>query len=396
DYAAPNNKSKKDRENRLKRRRQAKYMHYQKEGFAGPLTKTRFKTSDVSKTSKVLSETRSQTKAGQKKKQQKHRASISEEKKIKNLEKRKKAYKKKKKEQFEQFYKIRLCNLDKYKKIKNEENNDEDDNDDNDDGENDDEDDNGDDKLCCMNGEVLLAPLLAPLPAIYKLFIEKDPISKLPFVKQAIAYNQVFAFTSIGTNSCLPNQGEPPQFFQIYFHDPTNIKAQIDRKHEIIEEKLNKDMLKEIQEELMEFNPFANTYIQAGNVQASLIYILIHNMHGRDIRQYNLPTTNEVVAICFTDTEMRERDIRIYRYDEKFQKIFELNGVYDPLQYLLLFPSGEYGWHSGILRRNKIQIIDEKITAADKECLEKESQKKLSKNIPKDSEISKIEAEGIF
>ncbi|CAG8549652.1 1460_t:CDS:2 [Dentiscutata erythropus] len=132
-------------------------------------------------------------------------------------------------------------------------------------------------------------------------------------------------------------------------------------------------MLKEIQEELIEFNPFVNTYIQAGNIQASLIYILIYNIHGRDMRQYNLPTTNEVAAICFTDTEMRERDICIYRYDEKFQKISELNGAYDSLQYSLLFPSREY--------------------AANKECLEKESQKKLSKNISKDPEISKIEAE---
>ncbi|CAG8827069.1 9230_t:CDS:2, partial [Dentiscutata erythropus] len=113
--------------------------------------------------------------------------------------------------------------------------------------------------LCCMNSEVILALLLAPPPAIYKLLTEKDPISKLLFVKQAIAYNQVFAFISIG---------EPPQFPQIYFYDPTNIKAQIDRRYKIMKEKLNKDMLKEIQEELMEFNPFVNTYIQAGNVQA--------------------------------------------------------------------------------------------------------------------------------
>ncbi|CAG8797265.1 2605_t:CDS:2, partial [Dentiscutata erythropus] len=120
--------------------------------------------------------------------------------------------------------------------------------------------------LCCMNCKVILALLLAPPPAIYKLLTEKNPISKLPFVKKAIAYNQVFAFISI---------------------------AQIDRRHEVMEEKLNKDMLKEIQERLIEFNPFVNTYIQAGNVQASLIYILIHNMYNRDMRQYNIPTTDE-------------------------------------------------------------------------------------------------------
>ncbi|CAG8770218.1 24371_t:CDS:2, partial [Dentiscutata erythropus] len=57
EYAAPKNESREDRANRLKRRRQAKYMHYQKEeDIAGPSRRTR------SQTSKASSETRSKTK----------------------------------------------------------------------------------------------------------------------------------------------------------------------------------------------------------------------------------------------------------------------------------------------------------------------------------------------
>ncbi|CAG8827876.1 8531_t:CDS:1, partial [Dentiscutata erythropus] len=36
--------------------------------------------------------------------------------------------------------------------------------------------------LCCMNGEVVLAPLQAPSPEILYFLTEKDPISKVSFV----------------------------------------------------------------------------------------------------------------------------------------------------------------------------------------------------------------------
>ncbi|CAG8549636.1 1459_t:CDS:2 [Dentiscutata erythropus] len=137
-YAAPENPEKEPddiRENRLKRKRQAKYRHYQKEQTdAGPSTRTRSKTS---KASEVSSDTIAKTKKGK------------------------------------MDIKCEHCKALKWEGEKP--------------------------GLCYINSEVILAPLLALLPAIYKLLTEKDPISKLPFVKQAIAYNQVFAFTSIDT-----------------------------------------------------------------------------------------------------------------------------------------------------------------------------------------------------
>ncbi|CAG8801466.1 21205_t:CDS:2, partial [Dentiscutata erythropus] len=146
EYAVPENpetEPRKDRENRLKNKRNAKYRYYQalEEGNAGgPSTRTR------SRTSKASSDSRIKTKEGQKDRQQVHRASLSEAKKKENLEKRKKAYKKKKQEQFEQFYKIGYCREKP--------------------------------GLCCMNGQVVLAPLQAPPPEILYFLTEKDPISK--------------------------------------------------------------------------------------------------------------------------------------------------------------------------------------------------------------------------
>ena len=115
-----------------------------------------------------------------------------------------------------------------------------------------------------MNGEVILAPLPAPPPAIYKLLTKKDPISKIPFVNKIKAYNQLFAFTSIGTkldtdfanekkgaysyriqgdhyheiSSLLPKPGEIPKFSQKYYHDSTDFNLQLDRRHKVMQKNI--------------------------------------------------------------------------------------------------------------------------------------------------------------
>ncbi|CAG8786398.1 11774_t:CDS:2, partial [Dentiscutata erythropus] len=305
------------------------------------------------------------------------------------------------------------CSLDEYQEEvennggDNDRDNDKDDDEDNDgdnygddDGDdsddNDDDDDDGNNKknnrehskrkkpeLCCMNGEVVLALLQAPLPEIYYLLIEKDPISKVLFVDKIRAYNQAFAFTSIATNLdldvankkkraycyriqgdhyhqislALPEQEEIPKFSQIYFHDSSNIEAQINRRHDIMKQSLNMEIISIIQNVLMDLNHFVNTYISAENedLQDPLYYILIHNKHGKDMRQYNTPSANEVAAICFSDETMHIRDILIVRHDNELERISELHGVYNLLAYPLLLLCEEYSWYKEILKRDKIE-----------------------------------------
>lgn len=80
--------------------------------------------------------------------------------------------------------------------------------------------------------------------------------------------------------------------------------------------------------------------------------LVIHEKHGKDMRRYNQPTSDEIAAI-FTDSDFTSADYRkiiIKTHEDKLQHINELNGAYDPLQYPLLFPYGEYGWHNNIYR----------------------------------------------
>ncbi|CAG8745411.1 2486_t:CDS:2, partial [Dentiscutata erythropus] len=167
EYAAPENpetEPKKDRENRLKNKRNAKYRYYQtlEEGNSGPSTRTRSRTS---KASKALSDTRSKTKEGQRDRQQAYRASL------------------------------RYCSLDEYQEEMEGEK----------------------PGLCCMNGEVVLAPLQTPLSEINYFLTEKDPISKVPFVDQIRVYNQAFAFTSIATDLDLSVANEKKGHIAIEF-----------------------------------------------------------------------------------------------------------------------------------------------------------------------------------
>ncbi|KAK4386168.1 hypothetical protein Sango_2487400 [Sesamum angolense] len=79
----------------------------------------------------------------------------------------------------------------------------------------------------------------------------------------------------------------------------------------------------------------------------------------RDQRIYNIPVVDQVAAIWKNSHECdmsQSRDIRVYPKSGRSQKIEYYYGCYDPLQYPLLFPRGEPGWHLGLKRNNHYEI----------------------------------------
>jgi len=127
---------------------------------------------------------------------------------------------------------------------------------------------------------------------------------------------------------------------------------------------LNENMIQAIQNELYEINPFVNVFYQTGFEADNYpdLTLTIHSTHGKDMRQYNQPTVPEIAAIIlenYENTVIQKRDILLKTHTGKLQKISELHGAYDPLQYPLLFPYGEYGWHDNILRANEIITISD-------------------------------------
>ncbi|PKK65714.1 hypothetical protein RhiirC2_808469 [Rhizophagus irregularis] len=215
---------------------------------------------------------------------------------------------------------------------------------------------------------------------LYNLLTSNDPNTDKPYVDNIRAYNSIFAFTSLGANidedlanakegvytfqiqgalyhrigGLMPKENYPPAFAQIYFYD-SNMDNQLKRRQEIFPN-LNSDMLSVLQTELYDIeNPFVHNFITAGE-QAKRINniddmrLIIHKTYGKDMRQYNKPTASEVAVILQDFNDFNQvpdpRDIVIRCHEDKLKHINELHGAYDPLQYPLLFPYGEYGWHN--------------------------------------------------
>lgn len=73
----------------------------------------------------------------------------------------------------------------------------------------------------------------------------------------------------------------------------------------------------------------------------------------RDGRRYNLPTASEVAALIVGDFDATEhkRDIILERQCGEKKRISELHPSYLALQYPLLFPYAEDGYHIDIYHR---------------------------------------------
>ncbi|CAG8664175.1 7737_t:CDS:2, partial [Ambispora leptoticha] len=270
--------------------------------------------------------------------------------------------------------------------------------------------------------EIQLAQLKQPPPYLELLLTGEDSESNKPFVNKIRAYNQVFAFTSISGatldkdlanakqgvytykikgqhyhqyGSLMPKHIEDkkpkPTFAQIYFYDGEDFESQINRRHKMMKETLNKDMLEALQWELYNKNPFVQTFISAKNKEQEyqklqelheeedlnekieVLYIALHNTHSKDMRNYNTPTAAEIAVVYFNfdNQEPNKRDILIYRNDNRLVRISEMHGAYDPLQYPLLFLYEEYGWHKAIEQNIKIierqKYLQETVEAIDEE-----------------------------
>src|SRR5258708_36745653 len=85
--------------------------------------------------------------------------------------------------------------------------------------------------------------------------------------------------------------------------------------------------------------------------QSSVVYLRLAVPPGVDIRQYNLPTANEIAAILSGDDERattgRGLIVKLWLHNDqnepRFLCIWATNSNYTPLLYVLLFPHGEPG-----------------------------------------------------
>ena len=106
---------------------------------------------------------------------------------------------------------------------------------------------------------------------------------------------------------------------------------------------------------LHEVSPYASYFKHAVDLmreQGGIDVSMIIQADGcQDSRQYNLPTAPEIPVLLpgsgYSDV-VANRDIVLHASGGGIKRITETHCAYDSLQYVLLFPLGNDGWHIGI------------------------------------------------
>ncbi|XP_019235659.1 PREDICTED: uncharacterized protein LOC109215991 [Nicotiana attenuata] len=185
-------------------------------------------------------------------------------------------------------------------------------------------------------------------------------------------YNNMFAFTSLGVTNdkdlarryhgiyTFRVQGQMYHFIpdllpsdkkvknlQLYFYDNENELA----NRMACSMNINESIVKRLMN-VLAVNPYSIFLKSLANVpKLSDSYIALKCDPCLDQRVYNLPTATEVAGIWVQDNSadiVSTPHIRIYTHSNKTQSVNYYYGCYDPLQYPLLFPYGQNGWHCGI------------------------------------------------
>ncbi|XP_042944678.1 uncharacterized protein LOC122278566 [Carya illinoinensis] len=261
--------------------------------------------------------------------------------------------------------------------------------------------------FCCADGSISLVTNDVP-DQLYNLFVSNTAEST-QFRTYVRTYNNKFAFTSFGVkfdrNLCrrnrgiytfraqgqiyhylpdlIPSDGQPSNL-QLYFYD---IEHEFENR--IVDSiRMDPSIIAQLMD-LLRVNPYSTFFRSIGDLP-NLEYqkICIKSDPGLDQRVFNAPTSSEVAAIWVENDDsehLTPRDIFVFNHVGGSHLVQYYFGCYDPLQYPLLFPLGDIGWHQGIQRINKriasvfannctTQLIDPHQSTSAEELLRREEQ----------------------
>ncbi|GKA59313.1 hypothetical protein Tco_0758626 [Tanacetum coccineum] len=157
------------------------------------------------------------------------------------------------------------------------------------------------------------------------------------------------------TGSLLPKEGMPPKFAQLYFFDTQNeVRNQASA---FIDKETSEGIDIQIIGNLINILDWYSLVAQAFRIARDWCnthswpdFRLRLHSERKTTRQYNAPTMSEVASININDfgDAHPTRDIVVDRKDTGPQRVSELHPSYMALQYPLLFPYGEEGFHENI------------------------------------------------
>lgn len=237
--------------------------------------------------------------------------------------------------------------------------------------------------FCCYSGEVVLH--ITPMPQVLLDLYTSDSKESIEFRDCIRAYNSIFSFSSMGAKldkkvanmkqgiytfkvqgqvhhyvSSLYPSDHYAKFLQLYFYD-TEHEVENRMRHM---PDLNKNVIEELIA-ILSINPYSMFLRRLQSMPSLKDYTISIRKDGRlDQRIYNAPSASQVAAVWIEGNDLEgryTRDIIVHGHSNKSYKVEPYFGCYDPLQYPLLFPLGQSGWHKNIsrnIRKIKAQCID--------------------------------------
>ncbi|XP_074282556.1 uncharacterized protein LOC141607096 [Silene latifolia] len=174
--------------------------------------------------------------------------------------------------------------------------------------------------LCCCNGEIKLAMNEYP-EELLQLYTARDEQSK---------HFQTFS-----------------RYLQLYFYD-----GQYEKENRLrLFSNLNEQMITLLMG-IMDANPYGKFFRSLQEIEVTEnTRIVLSTDPTNDQRVYNAPTSDEVAAVWPDNTALQGNEgphIIAYGRGSHNHRIRHFYGCYDPLQYPLLFPKGDSGWHQGL------------------------------------------------
>ncbi|ONM29716.1 putative replication protein [Zea mays] len=236
--------------------------------------------------------------------------------------------------------------------------------------------------LCCRGGKIVLEPYRCPPSPLCDLLRFDGDSRARRFLRQIRSYNSLFAFTSLGAvvdrsinngtapyvfkingvvhhriGSLLPNHGLRPQFAQLYIydteHEVQNRLGMFENEADVHDRpdpevaRLLLNMLDEHNKLVAAFRFAKERLDEEGDQKVTLRLLGCNTRHDA---QYNLPTNGELAAVIVGDcsSSQYKYDVLVHAREGGLKHVSCLHPSYMALQYPLLFPYGDRGYHLGI------------------------------------------------
>ena len=232
--------------------------------------------------------------------------------------------------------------------------------------------------ICCKKGDVSLPPTPPTPDYLLDLYTNKETAGY--FQRSIRLYNAMFAFTSTGGNvdhsinngrgpyvyrlngqnhhvfgQLIPDDGQPPKYCQLYIYDTANevnnrlrwvnVEDQKTVDKNVIEGLIS--MLDETNELVGKFRMARDRFEQADFIDLKVELKVCRSQSGRE---NHISSSDEVAGIMVgnSDNTTPDRDIIVEQKFGGLKRISYINPKLMALQYPLLFPNGEDGYHDRI------------------------------------------------